>query len=40
MQLSLELGKIEDQNQRLAEEVALLQLNLEDKGESRGKSED
>jgi len=27
MQLSLELGKIEDQNQRLAEELALLKLN-------------
>jgi len=26
MQLSLELGKVEDQNQRLAEEVALLKL--------------
>jgi len=27
MQLSLELGKVEDQNQRLAEELALLKLN-------------
>jgi hypothetical protein len=26
MQLSLELGKVEDQNQRLAEELALLKL--------------
>jgi hypothetical protein len=27
MQLSLELGKVEDQNQRLAEELALLKLD-------------
>ena len=27
MQLSLELGKVEDQNQRLAEELALLKLS-------------
>lgn len=40
MQLSLELGKIEDQNQRLAEELALLKLSFENKGESRGISED
>jgi hypothetical protein len=26
MQLSLELGKVEDQNQRLAEELALLKM--------------
>ncbi len=29
MQLSLELGRVEDQSQRLAEEVALLRLDLE-----------
>ena len=29
MQLSLELGKVEDQNQRLAEELALLKLDSE-----------
>ena len=29
MQLSLELGKVEDQNQRLAEELALLKLKNE-----------
>jgi hypothetical protein len=29
MQLSLELGKVEDQNQRLAEELALLKLDTE-----------
>jgi len=28
MQLSLELGKVEDQNQRLAEELALLKLKF------------
>ena len=28
MQLSLELGKVEDQNQRLAEELALLKMKL------------
>lgn len=30
MQLSLELGKVEDQNQRLAEELALLKLKSVD----------
>jgi hypothetical protein len=30
MQLSLELGKVEDQNQRLAEELALLKLKFVD----------
>ena len=40
MQLSLELGKIEDQNQRLAEELALLRLKLDGKDEFRGNSED
>lgn len=29
MQLSLELGRVEDQSQRLAEEVALLRLDVE-----------
>jgi len=30
MQLSLELGRVEDHNQRLAEEVAMLRLDLEE----------
>ena len=30
MQLSLELGRVEDRSQRLAEEVALLRLDLEE----------
>ena len=30
MQLSLELGKVEDQNQRLAEELALLKMKSAD----------
>lgn len=40
MQLSLELGKVEDQNQRLAEELSLFKINLEGKGEFRGIRED
>ena len=36
MQLSLELGKVEDQNQRLAEELALLRQSLETYKDGQG----
>lgn len=36
MQLSLEVGRLEDRTQRLAEEVALLRLRLESQDRERG----